>query len=143
MMIRMSLLVLLCMTGFAVAESCEPEILAEKQFLTLRFYEKGEREKVLVECALQVPQNGVVNTFSGGEVPVDQGKAASKGGMQVTGKIKPAGEDRFHVALKLQIENLVESQDTETHVVRTQTIEIRSYLVSGFTKRIHCGGNSG
>ena len=49
-------------------------------------------------------------------------------------------KDRFRIAPKLQVGNRVESLDPQTQVVRTQTVEIRSDLKTGVTKRIHCGG---
>tara|TARA_R110002111_G_scaffold255157_1_gene321245 strand:- start:30492 stop:30941 length:450 start_codon:yes stop_codon:yes gene_type:complete len=140
MLLRVTLIVSLLMNGFAVAESCEPESVAESQFLTVKLYEQGEQKKVLAENTLQVPQTGELSDFSGGTPPSVQGEAALKVGVRVTGAIKPADQGRFRIALKLQVGSRVESPDPETQVVRTETVEIRSDLKTGVTKRFHCGG---
>lgn len=140
MVLRIAVVVSLLLIGFAVAESCEPVKLSEQQFLTVKLVEQKEQKKVLAETTLQVPQSGVLNDYSGGELPPVQGEAGLEFGVQVTGTIKPAANDRFRIALKLQVGNRVESSDSETQVVRTQTVEIRSDLKSGVIKLIHCGG---
>lgn len=140
MLLRIAVVVSLFLTGFAVAESCEPARGAKPQFITVKFVEQGTQKKVLAETALQVSQNGLLNSTSGGELPPVQGEAGLEFGVQVTGTIKPAAKDRFRIALKLQVGNRIESPDSETQVVRTQTVEIRSDLKTGVTKRIHCGG---
>ncbi|MFH1299818.1 MAG: hypothetical protein ABIK07_02060 [Planctomycetota bacterium] len=136
---RIALAVSLLMAGFAVAESCEPESVAESQFLTAKLYEQGEQKKVLVENTLQVPQNGVLKYRSGGGLPSLAGEAAMAMGVRITGTIKPAAKDQFRIALKLHVGNLNDSQVLQTEVVRTLTVEIRSDLKTGETKRIHCG----
>ncbi|MCA9014073.1 MAG: hypothetical protein KDA77_01965 [Planctomycetaceae bacterium] len=140
MVLRVALIVSLFMTGFAAAESCKPERVAEPQFLTVSLVEQGTQKKVLAETALQVPPDRVLNSFSGGELPPIQGEAGLEFGVQVSGKIKPVAKSQFRIALKLQVGNRVESPDSETQVVRTQTVEIRSDLTTDVTKRIHCGG---
>jgi len=139
MTLRIAVVVSLFLAGLETAESCEPERVAESQFLTVKLYEQTEQKKVLVESTLQVPQNGVLNDFSGGTRPPISGETALNFGVRLTGTIKPAAKDQFRIALKLHVGNLNDSQVLQTEVVRTLTVEIRSDLKTGETKRIHCG----
>lgn len=140
MVLRVALIVSLFMTGFATADTCQTERVAEPQSLTVKLVEQETQKKVLAESTLQVPRNGVLDSRSGGALPPVHGEAGLEFGVQISGKIKPVAKSQFRIALKLQMGNRLESPDSETQVVRTQTVEIRSDLKTGELKRIHCGG---
>lgn len=140
MLLRMTCCVLLLLSGSRVVETCEPSIDTEKSSLTVRLYEQNEQPKELAELTILFADNEEIHSLSGGELPAAKGENPLEFGVKLTGRLKPLEQKRFRAALKLEVGERVISDDPQTQLVRTQTIEIRSDLERGVKKRIHCGG---
>lgn len=140
MLIQIALLFSLCLTGIVLAETCEPASLADQQFLTVKLYEKGEQKKSLVDFTIQTAKGGKIRYVSGGELSPDQSENDLKVGIRAMGSTKRLDNQQFHLVLKLEVGETVTSNDPKTQVVRSQTVEIQSDLVTGIPKHVHCGG---
>ncbi|QDT30732.1 hypothetical protein [Gimesia panareensis] len=138
MLIRIACLMSLFLTGFAVADTCDPVPAAGPRFVSVKLCQQ-EPAKVLAECTVQTTAAGKFDSRSGGTLPVVQGAPALSVGVRAAGTITPADRQQFHVALQLQVGNRVSSGSAKTQVVRTETVEIRSLLQTGKTKRFPCG----
>ncbi|MCA9004633.1 MAG: hypothetical protein KDA70_05110 [Planctomycetaceae bacterium] len=140
MLVRMTCFVVILLSGSSLAKTCEPLIDTEKSSLTVRLLEQNERPKELAELTILFTDNEEFHSLSGGELPAVQGEPPLEFGVKLTGKLKSLDQKRFRAVLKLEVGNHVYSEEPQTQLVRTETIEIRSDLVNGVKKRIHCGG---
>lgn len=147
MLKKVTFLMCLLITGFAVVNTPAAEDSKEKQFFTIKLLEQAESGKVkqLVECDVLVNPQGKIRSFSGGLAPGFQGEEDLKFGVWVKGTIKPAEKGKYRALLKLRwterVSQLKETPEAGTQLTKTEAVEIRTFLEKGKTKRLSCGGH--
>lgn len=156
MLKKVTFLLCLLITGFAVADTPAADDSKEKQFFKIKLLEQTESGKVkqLVDCDVPVNPRGKISTFSGGSVPGLEGEQDLKFGVWVKGTIKPTENGKYRALLKLRWTERVfqlkgphnrafqlkETQEAGTQLTKTQAVEIRTFLEKGKTKQLSCGG---
>ncbi len=113
--------------------------------LSIKISEKtpeAARLKILAEPIIATTAGRAFSYESGGTVKPKTGEGDLEIGTCVTGKWERTGNGAVQLALKISIGATVSQEDDpNTDLVRTETVEIRTFIRPGTTKRFNCSAN--
>lgn len=137
---RIGLTVSIVIIGGLLSLSRAGESRIEPLTLQIKVYDQNDKQKTLVNVAIQTSDTGDINSFNGGNSIPDPNEKTLEWGTRIEGTLKPTGQEEYRLNLIIQEGGKVHSKDPSTSVVRSEVFEIRTNLQTGKTKRVHCGG---
>ena len=103
---------------------------------------QGSKPRILAEPTIATIPGCAFSFESGGSVKANAGDDDFDIGTRVNGKFERTGTGTVRLALKIRIGLIVpQEDDPKTELVRTETVEIRTVLRPGETKRLTCSAS--
>jgi hypothetical protein len=98
------------------------------------------KRKILAEPTIAVTLGHPFSFHSGGELNTRNGGDAIEIGTRVRGIVNEHEGDSLLVAFKLAVGRAVmDARNPDTELVQTETLDLRTTMIVGKTKRIDCG----
>lgn len=134
-----TLFVCTAVVSYAVSGQNGP---APQMVLSIKVYEAsddGAEKKILAEPAIASISGRPFSFVSGGHHKTKAGEDDLEIGTRITGTFTRTGADTVQLVLDIRIGSAVsQKHEPKTDLVRTETIEIRTSLRPGQTKRLDC-----
>lgn len=107
----------------------------------VRVLDTGDVEKIKVDHAAKVAEDGRFSVFSGGEFAGSEDVPALVFGTRITGKLAAVDGERNSITLKVEFSSRFDNGDKKTPVVRGEMVALTTDVKLGQVTRVSCGNN--
>ena len=109
--------------------------------LTIRLTDESSQSKVLVDVTIKPFRGGKLRYSSERLLPGAEQDNSPKTGTMILGTLEAKGDGNWAVSLIMELGSHVDSTDSQTAIVRSEKLQLKTVVTRGKTSRIKCGAD--